>query len=100
MSVVYVGHRLGLDPALLWLWCRPAAKALLQPPAWELPYAASVALKRPKKKKKRKESGSELLWGWGALFFPFCFGPQIHMLKYNLQCDSIKRRGFWNRIQS
>ena len=23
-----VGHRLGSDPALLWLWCRPAATAL------------------------------------------------------------------------
>ena len=22
-----VGHRRGLDPALLWLWCRPAAAA-------------------------------------------------------------------------
>ena len=55
MSVVYVGHRLGLDPALLWLWCRPAAKALIQPLAWELPYAASVALKSKEKEKIRKE---------------------------------------------
>ena len=34
-----VGHRLGLDPTWLWLWCRPAAAALIQPLAWELPYA-------------------------------------------------------------
>ena len=46
-----VGHRCGLDPALLWLWGRPAATALIQPLAWELPYAAGVALKRFKKKK-------------------------------------------------
>ena len=26
-----VGHRLGLDPALLWLWCRLAASALIRP---------------------------------------------------------------------
>ena len=26
-----VGRRLGLDPAVLWLWCRPAAVALIQP---------------------------------------------------------------------
>ena len=24
-----VGHRHGLDPVLLWLWCRPAATALI-----------------------------------------------------------------------
>ena len=39
------------DPALLWLWCRPAAVALIRPLAWELPHASGVALKRPKKKK-------------------------------------------------
>ena len=27
------------DPALLWLWCRPAAIAPIQPLAWEPPYA-------------------------------------------------------------
>ena len=32
------------DLALLWLWCRPAAAALIQPLAWELPYAMGVAL--------------------------------------------------------
>ena len=31
------------DPALLWLWCRPAAAALILLLAWELPYAAGVA---------------------------------------------------------
>ena len=39
-----VGYRLGLDLALLWLWLRPVAVAPIQPPAWELPYAAGVAL--------------------------------------------------------
>ena len=47
-----VGCRHGLDLALLWLWCRPAATALIQPLAWEPPYAVGVALKRLKKKKK------------------------------------------------
>ena len=27
------------DPVLLWLWCRPAAVALIRPLAWEPPYA-------------------------------------------------------------
>ena len=36
---------------LLWLWCRPATAALIQPIVWEFPYAAGEALKRKKKKK-------------------------------------------------
>ena len=39
-----VGHSLGLGPALLWLWCRPAAVAPIQPLAWELPYATPAAI--------------------------------------------------------
>ena len=39
-----IGHRHSLDPMLLWLWCRVAAATLIQPLAWEPPYAASVAL--------------------------------------------------------
>ena len=39
------------DPALLWLWRRPAALAPIRPLAWEPPYASGVALKRQKDKK-------------------------------------------------
>jgi len=46
-----VGHRSGLDIVLLWLWCRPAGTAPIQPLAWEPPYAKGAALKRQKKKK-------------------------------------------------
>ena len=35
----------GLDLALLWLWCRPAAAALIRSLAWELLYALDAALK-------------------------------------------------------
>ena len=49
-----VGGRHGLDLALLWLWCKPAAAAQIRPPAWELPYAAGAAIKHQKKKKKKK----------------------------------------------
>ena len=46
-----VGCRWGLDPALLWLWCRPAAEAApIQPLAWEPPSAVGVALKKKKKR--------------------------------------------------
>ena len=36
------------DPVLLWLWCRSAAVALIQPIAWELPCAVGVNLTRKK----------------------------------------------------
>ena len=48
-----VGHRHSLDPALLWLWCSPAAAAPIQPLAWEPPCAVAVAL-RPKKKNTKE----------------------------------------------
>ena len=41
---------------LLWLWCRLAATALMQPLAWEPPYAVGGALKGQKKK-----GGTEML---------------------------------------
>ena len=50
-----VGHRHSSDPALLWLWCRPAAVALIQSLARELPYATYAALKSQKKKVERKK---------------------------------------------
>ena len=40
-----VGYGCSLDPALLWLWCRPAATAPFAPLAWEPPYAEGVAQK-------------------------------------------------------
>ena len=43
----------GLDLALLWLWCRPAAIALIGSLAWEPPYASSAALKSKKQNKKK-----------------------------------------------
>ena len=39
-----VGHRCSSDLALLWLWCSPAAAALIQPLAWELPCATGAVL--------------------------------------------------------
>ena len=79
-----VGHT-WLKSKLLWLWRRPAATAVIQPLAWELPYAMVAALKsqktpppkkkfkktRKKKKKKRKENsldrrdGRESILRWG-----------------------------------
>jgi len=44
-----VGCRHYLDLALLWLWYRLAATALLRPLAWESPYAVGAALEKAKR---------------------------------------------------
>ena len=46
--------RHSLDPALLWLCCRPVAIAPIRTIAWEPPYAVEAALEKAKKKKKKK----------------------------------------------
>ena len=48
-----VDGRHGSNPALLWLWRRPAATALIGPLAWEPPYAAGAALEKTKRQKKK-----------------------------------------------
>ena len=50
-----VGHRCGLDLALLWLWCRLAA-APIHPLTWELPYAADAVLKSKKERKRKTKN--------------------------------------------
>ena len=42
------------DPVLLRLWCRPVARALIQPLASELPYVAGGSPKKQEKKKEKK----------------------------------------------
>ena len=46
---------------VVWLWSRLAAVALIRLLAWELPYAAGVALKRKERKeeRERKREGRE-----------------------------------------
>ena len=56
-----VGRRQGSNLALVWLWHRLAATALILPLAWEPSYAAGAALKR-KDKKEKKEIRSPVLF--------------------------------------
>ena len=49
-----VGHSHGSDPALLWLWCRPAATALIRLLDWEPPYASGVALEKANRPKRKE----------------------------------------------
>ena len=51
-----VDHRCSSALALLWLWCRPAAPALIQPLAWEPPYAVGAGLTKTKQTDKIKSS--------------------------------------------
>ena len=62
------------DLALLWLWYRLAAVALIRPLAWEPPYAAGVALKRTttttkKTLKKERFNTCKMVWKWTNLDF-------------------------------
>ena len=62
-----VGHRCNSDPVLLWLWCRLAASALIQPLAWAPPYVMGVDLKKTKQTNKNRQPYYQefLLWLWG-----------------------------------
>ena len=60
-----VGRRRCSDPALLWLWYRPAATALIGPLAWEPSCASGAAqemAKRHKTKKTPKKQASAVLF--------------------------------------
>ena len=71
-------RRFGLDPALLWLGCRPAATAPIWPPVWELPYATAVALKRKQTK--------SLLSVYNLTMFTSC---EIKILNAKYRCWNI-----------
>ena len=50
-----VGHRHSSDLALLWLWHKPAAVALIRPLAWEPPHVIGAALRQKTKDRKKKK---------------------------------------------
>ena len=97
-----VGCRCGSDPTLLWLWCRPAAAALIRPPAWEPPYAAGAALKKKRRKKLRhflKEASLGHRAWVRSSFLQFSCNPKhlsaatVLMLFYNhlFNCSALPR---------
>ena len=55
-----VGRRLGLDLALLQLWHRLIAVALISPLAWELPYASGAALKSKQNNKTKQKKTPQI----------------------------------------
>jgi len=55
------GCRRGLDPELLWLWCRLAATAPIRPLAWEPPCAAAAAQEMAKRQKTKQNKTQALM---------------------------------------
>ena len=70
------------DLVLLWLWCRPAAVAPIRPLAWEPPYAAGMALRRQKTKKKKTTKKN--LW---------CYCTRCNIFYALLTAGSLCARG-------
>ena len=73
-----VGRRRGLDPALLWLWYRPAATAPMRPLAWEPPYVTDAALEKTRKKPPKNEQN---------LFLSL---RTVFILNENVLCDYVE----------
>ena len=76
-----------MDLALLWLWCRLAAVALIQLLAWEGPYAVGAALKKQKKKNYGLEwiNNKVLMYHTGN----YIQSPGIdHMMENNIKKES------------
>ena len=64
-----------MDLVLLWLQCRPAATAAIQPLAWEPPHAWGVALKKQKTEKKKKKKKRIVFRMWYVVLVPsLCVG--------------------------
>ena len=74
------GGRCSLDPKLVWLWCRQASAALIQPLAWELPCAAGVDLKRQKQTNQKNQPTNKKPHN------PFC--EESHCI---LKKDAVKK---------
>ena len=81
----------------MWLWCRPAATALIRPLAWESPYAAGLAapknLINKKRKKKKTERESDCKITLVTLLTNFI--PQKIDINFkvicNFNCSCLKR---------
>jgi len=71
------GHRCGLDLALLWLWCRPAATAPIRPLAWEPPYTEGATLKSKNKERRKWRSSLVEQEVKDAVILLLWLGPQL-----------------------
>ena len=82
-----------MEPKWLWLWCRMAAVAPIQPLPWEPPYAAGVALKSKKKERKKPKLGH--LWLSPAVpEMPICRRVYLGVCFRPLQAGWLAAHGF------
>ena len=77
-----VGHRWGLDLALLRLWRRPAATAPVGPLAWELPYVVGVALKSKNKRTNKNKKTHQKYYLLDLIFDLCCFLQKLIDLSF------------------
>ena len=83
-----IGSRCGSDPVCLWLLHRLVAAALIQPLAWEPPYAAGAAYR------KNKQTNQQVCFVWykfasSALFsFAFVWNTFFSSLYFQSVCFS------------
>ena len=77
-----VGLRCNMDPALLRLWHRPVAVALIRPLAWEPPCAMGVAPIRQKKTKKEKNYKDSAVVVYAAVTFSFLLLYSMPLSEY------------------
>ena len=90
-----VSSRYGLDVVLLWLWWRLAAAAMIEPLDWELPYATSMALKIPKKKKKKNMNlHRNIKGGWRKHFLLLENKTIRNLILYKIYKDLNLREDF------
>ena len=76
-----VGHGCGWDAMLLWLWCRPAAIAPIEPLAWEPPYAVGIALKRERERERERMYCSRGRKIWSHLLMNWLKKPAVMLLE-------------------
>ena len=78
------GCRCGLDLALLWLWCRPAAAALIQLHVQDLPYAPGIAIKEERKKIINPPSFALVFRDTNVVrYFQIYLGPFLDFVLYS-----------------
>ena len=105
-----VGRRCGLDPMLLWMWCRPAAAAPIQCLAWETPYAKGTEKAKKKKEQedwtvmwmkqdveKTREQPSWVAWPY-SYFASVCFILLLANTRQLIFCDSFSEQKDLDRI--
>ena len=98
-----LGCRRGSDLALLRLWRRPAAVALIRPLAWEPPYAAGAALEKAKRQKEEGEKNVRRARATnqkGTLMFPNCAPKKAYSLRQSKSNEGLDGCGKeWDSVK-